>query len=353
MAQSFVVRKYEEGDEKGILELRKLCFGRTGYDYRMKQWVWEHKENPHGKWIWVVEHNGQIVAHISLVLVRVKVGNKILKSGIAADAMTHPRFQRRRLQQKMYIPSDEGLVKAGIYFSYWFPGEIMLKHGRQGIDYTCKIPALVKFFDTDETIRELIGGRFLAKVLSVFLNPIINVFFRSKRKPIIEDVKIAEIKQFDDRINDFWEKVSRFFRVIVVRNRKYLNWRYFKRPDSNFKVLLAETDGKIQGYIVFSSKGGKGFIVDLLVYPHRLDVVQKLVSMTVEKLRDERVQRIVCLMLKNNRFYKVIRTNGFVPTPSILGFGVSIYLPSQVSTEFIRNPDNWYLTLGDTDGILL
>jgi ribosomal protein S18 acetylase RimI-like enzyme len=351
LAQSFIVRKYREGDEKGIVELMLLCFGRTDYDYLIKHWFWEYEENPLGKIAWVVEHKGQIVAHIGLVRVNVKVDEKILRSIIAADAMTHPKFRRRRLQRKMFVPSDKELVKANIHFSYWFPGEIMLKHGRQGIDYTCKIPALVKFLDTYETIRELVGSRFLAKVLSVFLNPTIRVFFRSKRKPVIEDVKIKEVKQFDDRINVFWETVSKFFRIIVVRDKKYLNWRYFRRPDSDFKVFLAETNGKVQGYIVFSSKGGEGYIVDLLVHPHRLNVAQKLVSTAVRHFRQEKVHRIICLMLKNNPYYRMLRTNGFIHISSKFGFGVSIYSPSKVPAGFLKNPDNWYLTLGDTDGI--
>lgn len=184
------------------------------------------------------------------------------------------------------------------------------------------------------------------------MNPIFSIFFRSKRKPVIEDVEITEAKRFDDRINYFWERVSKCFRIIVVRDEKYLNWRYFKKPDSNFKVVLAERDGKVQGYIVFSSKGGEGFIVDLLVYPHRLNVAQKLVSTAVRHFQEEKVHRIICLMLKNNPYYRMLRTNGFIRIPSKFGFGVSIYSPSKIPAEFLKNPDNWYLTLGDTDGIL-
>ena len=58
-------------------------------------------------------------------------------------------------------------------------------------------------------------------------------------------------------------------------------------------------------------------------------------------------------MLKNNPYYKVLRANGFIPIQSKYPFGVSMYSPSNVPTEFVKNPNNWYLTLGDTNGILL
>ena len=354
MPQSFVVRKYKEGDEKGIVELMMLCFGRADYDYWMKHWVWQYKENPLGNHIWIVEHDGQIVAHDAHIPLSLKVGKKVLKSCIGVDAMTHPNFRRRGLQRKIEDIHDDELVKEGIHFSYNFPGEVFHKHKRTGFDYdVCKIPVMSKFFDTNEIIRKLTGSRFLARVLSVWLNPIIGIFFRSKRKPLIKNVKIIEITRFDDRINDFWKNISRHFNIIVVRNKEYLNWRYFQRPNSKFKVLLAEDDDKILGYIVFSSKDEKGFIIDLLVYPNKLNVIQSLVSTAVEQLREEKVHQITCQMLKNNPNYKVLRANGFVPIPSKYPLRVSIFSPSNAPTEFLKNPNNWYLTLGDRDGIPL
>lgn len=355
MAQSFVVRRYKEGDEKGIVELMRLCFGRVDYDYWMKYWVWAYKVNPLGNHIWITEHNGQIIAHHAHIPVNLKVGKKIFKSYIAGDAMTHPKFQRRGVQRELGNIADSELVKAGRYFGYSFPGEIVSKHkAGGGTNYdVSKTPVLMKIFDTNEVLRKLIGSRFSLKVLSVWLNHVVSVFFRPKRSSVIEDVKITEIERFDDRINDFWEDVSRHFGAIVVRDKEYLNWRYFKRPDSNFKVLLAEKDEKILGYIVFSSKDEKGFIVDLLAYPNRLDVIQNLVLRAVEQLREEKVHRIICWMLENNPCYKVLRDNGFIPIPLKYSFRVTIQSPSHVSTEFVKNPNNWYLTLGDTDGIFL
>lgn len=350
LAQSFVVRKYKEGDEKGIVELMRLCFGRADYDYWMKHWVWEYKENPLGKDVWIAEHNGQIVAHHAHIPINLKVGKKIFRSCIGADSMTHPKFQRRGLQRKLGDITDKEQVKAGIYFSYWFPGEIYHKHRGENSYAVCKIPVMMKLYP-NETMRKLTGSRFLAKVLSVPLNPIISIIFRSKKSPIIEGMKITEIAQFDDRVDDFWKDVSRYFNIIVVRNKEYLNWRYFKRPNSNFRVLLAECDEKILGYVVFASKDEKGFIIDLLVYPHRLDVVQSLILTAVEHLREEKAHRIICWMLKNNPYYRVLRANGFIRLSSTYPFGVTTYSPSKAPTEFVKNPKNWYLTLGDTDGI--
>lgn len=351
MPQSFVVRRYKEGDEKSILELMRLCLGRVDYDYWMKHWAWEYEQNPLGKYIWIVEHNGQIVAHSSRIPINLKVGKKIFKSCIGADAMTHPAFQRRRLQRKMGDIARDELVKAGIYFSYYFPSEIFHKHPGERSYAICKFPFLMKFLDTNEVLKRLVHSKSLAKFLSVWLNPIISTFFGSKNQPYIKDVRITRIAQFDDRIDVFWKDISRYFGIIVVKNKEHLNWRYFQRPHSNFKVLLAEDDEKILGYVVFTSRDETGFIVDLLVYPQRLDVIQSLVSIVVEQLREEKIHWIICRMLKNNPYYRILRGNGFITYSPKYLFGVTIYSPSNCPEEFLKNPNNWHLTLGDTDGV--
>ena len=90
LPQSFVVRRYREGDEKGIVNLMSLCFGKTDFDYWMKHWVWEYKENPFGKdQLWIAEHDGQIVAYHAHVPVNLKVGKQVLNGCIGADSMTH------------------------------------------------------------------------------------------------------------------------------------------------------------------------------------------------------------------------------------------------------------------------
>lgn len=358
LAQSLILRRYKEGDEKSIVKLKMLCSdtyaGKVNFDYWLKHWVWKYKENPLGKRVWVAEHNGQIVAYTGLVRANVKIGKNTFRSIILTDLVVHHNFRGRGLPLEMYAIVDSELVKAGIHLSYWFPGEYSYKQRRRGLDYDmCKIPSLMKFLDTNEILRKMVRSRRLAKGLSVWLNPVVDVCFGSKKKSTIEDVQITKITQFDDRINDFWKDVSKHFDIIVVRNRECLNWRYFQRPQSNFRVLLAEDDEKILGYIVFSPKNEKGLIADLLVYPHRLDVIQRLVLMAVEQLREEKVHRITCRLLGNMSYYRALRTNGFIPAPkSKYPFEVAIYSPSNVPTEFVTNPKNWYLTYGDTDSIL-
>jgi len=76
-----------------------------------------------------------------------------------------------------------------------------------------------------------------------------------------------------------------------------------------------------------------------------------LISKAIDGLKKEKVSLIVCSMMKNNPYYKVFRENGFIR--HLGSYILALADSSKVSVMFVKEPNNWYLTLGDTDGILL
>jgi hypothetical protein len=340
--QSIIFRKYRDGDEKGILELGRICFFRTDSNYWKKHWIWQYKENPLGNYIWVAEHNNKIIAHNSFVPLKIKVGEKIFKSAIGADVMTHPNYRRKKLFTILRDHTIKGRENGKLYFTYAFPGEILSSkkedHNRR---YTNN------------------AKRYRPEMIKPIIKESKGTISEMKKNSINENLKVKRITQFDERINDFWRNVSRYFSVIVERKREYLNWRFIKRPNSQyFTIFLAEEDDKILGYIICFSfpKSDKGYIVDLLVDPSRIDVFQRLLRKAVEEFRNKRVRRIFCRISKKSPYYEVLGNYGFMPSIREYWQRVFIVSPSKMSQkaiELIKNPENWYLTLGDEDGILV
>jgi ribosomal protein S18 acetylase RimI-like enzyme len=220
-----------------------------------------------------------------------------------------------------------------------------------------KLIEFMKLFNVSNVVERKVGYKNLAKLLSFLLNPMVRVFYWSRKRKTGEDVKIVEIVEFDDRINALWKRTSASFNNIVVRNKEYLNWRCAKRPGVDLKILLAEEDNKVLGFLVFASRDRKGFIVDLLVDPERPEAAQKLVSTAEQRLREDGVHRIVCWLSKNNVYQDLFETNGFKTTFTkehyfVVGVRLPIErLPSKIPLESLGNPDHWHLTMGDTDGI--
>jgi ribosomal protein S18 acetylase RimI-like enzyme len=349
--QLCTIRRYREGDEEQILRLRKLCFGSSDLD----EWIWEFKRSPLGSLMMVAEAKGQIVGFRAHLNVKMKVGDEVVKGSIACDSMVHPDYRRRGLWRKLSRMEWEESTKEGNTLSYSFSNKVSFKYKPKENIAICRVPILVKFFDTYGEIKKRVGNQILAKILSIFVNSFFRVFYRVKKCPPVETVLLSEITEFDDRIDSFWSQASTAFKIAVVRDKEYLNWRYFQRPNSNFKVLLAEDGNKILGYIVFSVQrifdDRIGYIIDIVTHPDRPEIIPFLISSAIDRIRKEKASLILCKMMKNNAYYKIVRKNGFI---QVLGSHLVARInQSKVSEVFVRDPNNWYLTFGDSDGILL
>jgi hypothetical protein len=350
--QLVTVRKYREGDEEGILELRKLCFGAAD----AKMWSWEFKEAPYGNLIVIAECNGVVIGFYGSIPVKMKVGDETLMGSIVGDVMVHPDFRLKGLYSSIGERWWQEVKKEGYAISYAFGGKITSGHRSPREAFVvCRVLMLVKFYDTYGELKRRMSNRVLAKILAIFANPIFRIFYRAKKRPNVSKVTLSEIRMFDERVSDFWNEVSKGFKIAIVRNKEYLNWRYFQRPNSNFKVLLAEEEGRILGYIVFSYSETlderRGYIIDIVAQPERPEIIQSLVSEAIDRLKKEEVDVILCWMMANNPYYEVIKKNGFIRRMgnSLLAVADT----SKVAGTFARDSNNWYITFGDSDGILL
>jgi hypothetical protein len=273
--------------------------------------------------------------------------------------MTHPDYRRKGLYKKLLFGLREDLQREGIYFVYTFPGEILREHKEDPSVHKRfgTMTIFLKLLDSKAILKGKIKNEFLYKILLFLLNPLVHVFFRSKKKRKSKAFEVLEISNFDNRINDFWKEVSEYFTIIVERKREYLNWRYFKRPNLTFKVLLAEKEGRILGYLVYSFAEGKGAIIDFLFYPSRHDVFKRLIYTSVNQLKKQNVNMIQCWLFDNKEYFdkieKGLRDEGFKTFQKINKYlvDVEIYSPNKISLDLVKNPKKWFLTLGDTDGI--
>ena len=263
--------------------------------------------------------------------------------------------------------------KKGIEISYGFPNKRARSgHLKYGWFDVCKVPILIKplnpnrvhALDKYRTVGFLLRYKILRNVVKKILQMILtSISFFSRLSNRIEEnnglknVEITAIQSFDNSIDYFWKEVSKEYAIIVKKDKKYLNWRYFKKPNARYTVLVAEKRKKIRGYTVLLSKNEKnlrlGSIVDILASPDN-NIIQSLILKAINHFKEENVDIIICWMLKNmsaHPYYRVLRYNGFIHL-----FGRSKPLiarvnSSQVCKAFLCDPSKWYITMGDSDNI--
>lgn len=360
MERMWSIRAYEKGDENGIFELMKAVYPEKKYDREkwMRWWKWMYMDNPAGdSRIWVVDHNGKIVGSRLVILVKMEIAGGTVMASQNIDLMTHPDYRRQGIFSALEKKSFNQLKEEGIPITYSFPSNMSYPgymKSRLFFD-TNALQVMINPLNLENVLKRRIKNKFLLKIYTVIGYLFINIFYREKKPPEVDGLTLTKISSFDDRINDYWKKISNDHEIIVVRDKDYLNWKYVDVPDVDYTIYLAEEDEEIRGYIVFGCAKQdqlSGYIIDVIAPLDRPEIIHSLLSKAIKYFKEERADVIFCKMIADKLFYKIFRKNGFVFSRFIIKsrFIVRINSP-KISEAYLKDKKNWFIQLGDSDFI--
>jgi GNAT superfamily N-acetyltransferase len=358
MERRWSIREYREGDEEGILELCKAVYPSRTYDREqwMRWWRWLYKENPVGlARIWVAEDNGKIVGHYPLVFMMLKAGNQLAKASQNIDQMTHPDYRYQGIASRLGKMALREAEREGVHITIGFANQASyVVDVRAGWFDVAARQIVFKALSWGNTLKLRISNRLLSKLGAIGGNILSSVFYRSEKAPALEGVRITQISSFDERIDELWARVSNNYPVMVVRNKEYLNWRYAAIPDVHYSIYIAEKEGDIHGYLVLRcvQQGGTktGIIFDILATSQQ--IYQCLISQAMAQCELEKADTIYGLMIADKTVSTAFRKNGFLSFPFLKDGRFIVYSSSpHVSKEFLAEPKNWFVQIGDSDQI--
>jgi GNAT superfamily N-acetyltransferase len=343
-------REYQEGDEEQILELRGIAL--SGSKDR-QWWKWCYLDGPAGPAIsWLAEADKKIVGQYMVLPFRMKIGNETCTGSHSIDTMTHPSYQHKGIFTTLASKTYESAIKNGIGLIYGTPNEQSYPGFIRRLQWfdICEPPLLIKIIDWGNILRRRFKiPTFAGNLLGHAWESIIN--HSSPGGNAI--INVEQILSFDERIDEFWLKASGTKNIMIIKNMKYLNWRYVDKPGSDYKIFIATRQEKIVGYIVLKLEKDimtRGHIVDLLSLPHEDTVTEDLITKAIGYLQGEGATTVSCLMLPDTSFYRTLRKRGFIRRRS--GFRLCARLiDPNLSKEFVANSHNWYYMWGDGDTI--
>ncbi|CAD6491099.1 MAG: Acetyltransferase (GNAT) domain protein [Candidatus Argoarchaeum ethanivorans] len=369
MERKWSIRSYEKGDENGIFELMKAVpeYPTLEKEKWMRWWNWKYMDNPAGvSGIWVADHDGKIVGSRSTILVKMKIAGKPVMGSQNTDLITHPNYRRQGIFSALEKKSFDQLKDDGICITYSLPGPMSYPgYMKSGSFFdTHALQTMIRPFNLENALKRRIKNEFLLKICAVTGNIFINIFYRAEKRPEVNGLTITKISSFDDRVNDFWKKISNDYEIIVVRDKEYLNWRYVDIPNVRYTIYLAEEREEICGYVVLECVKEEGLscghILDIVAPLDRPEVIHSLLSKAIKYFKQESVDVIFCKMIADKIFYKIFRKNGFISSHfiSFLSKRFGIWNKhvvrinsSKISETYLKDSKNWFIQLGDSDFI--
>jgi len=175
------------------------------------------------------------------------------------------------------------------------------------------------------------------------------IFSKLNKNKKLKKIKIREITSFYENHIKLLNKVQRYD-IITFKDTKYLNWRYCKNPNWEYKIYVAKRNKKTLGYIILkinSNKIKKAIIMDIFTVLDK-NVIDLLISTIIEYCKDK-VDIIYCNIPKNTIYYKHFKMNGFISTFS-LKMPKLVALSIKGENEILTNC-KWFVTNSERNDI--
>ena len=377
-------RKYQAGDEYGIVKLYNKITGRCR---TAEQHRWEWLDTPQGIGsIWVIteSESGNIVGHHGLTPIKADYFGQNLLLGKTENTILHQKYLGTGIyfiHEKKFL--QEAMKRFDLLyttFAHGTPGKIRRKLGYKAVGkYLTYIRATRNMY-LKKTMDSLIQRKIANSALNIFCKYISHIFsyplmiFFSKWGKIDKSITfevVEDIDTIDSEIDQFCDRNKGKFGITINRTSKYLKWRIFKNPNVKYKFLLARKFGKLVGYVITKSSAtdvNKCEIVDLVCEQNNEIIFNTILKATVRRLMETKVHAVSFTTLDSNNFLnRRLIKNGFLPVQKIAAF-VRKHLTSDISCEEsvllvkvinknissikIYNPACWYYTDLFSEGII-
>lgn len=165
------------------------------------------------------------------------------------------------------------------------------------------------------------------------------------------------LEKVDKSFDDLWELSKDEIIIGVICDSKYLNWRYFQKPEEEYIVFAIKDKDNLKGYIVlkiekrFNLK--VGLIMDILTDPSNISYQNYLINYAIFYFKNKKVDIISAIMFPHWRYFRSFKRKHFIKMVKIF-FPEKIYFGARINNDkieiqLVKEPKNWYLTWGDTD----
>lgn len=311
--KDLLIRMYKDGDEGRIVSLFKEVFGR---EMSLEEWRWKYTGRGNKKVYSAVALNetDEIIAHYGGMPHRMIYQGKVIYGMAIGDVMVHPKLRGLKLFKKTAALVPDEAVKDGILLGYGFPNERALLLPQ-------KLGLYEKVEDVFEATKEV-----------RFHNSFNRYFF-----------KFSPLSFDDNGIDALWESVKHELHLAVVRDRKYLKWRYHLHPFLKYELwgLKNRFGNKLQGIAVLRQDQERMLFIDFICRP---DMIEPL-FLKAENYASAIGKKFIVLWHPEYLSDRLLSL-GFSVKPSLTCIPRTTH-ELTLKKEAIKG--NFFYTMGDTD----
>ncbi len=328
--EDVVIAPYQKGDEFRILETFERVFGK---ERKLASWHYRFLANPIGMHVMLAKGavSGRVVAQFAGVPVRVSVRGEQHVFAQMVDSMSDPEYRR-------------GLRKPGVftrtvlaYVEKWGAAE------KESLGFGLPNPNAYRIGKKTQGYADLRDLVWRAKPLDPSAPP--------EDLEAVPKLSIQTPRAPGKRLEELWGKVKSEHEIWTIRDHLYLDWRYWKNPDVNYRYFVAVLANEVVGLAIGVDRflGEKTFaIADLMVVAGEDLVARHLVAACEEAAKQAECTKILGSFTPEGcREDLVLGRAGYALETSAWKWVGRIYAEKRLDWEDLRR--SWFLALGDSD----
>lgn len=324
------IRRYQPGDEIGIVNLFDKVFGKTK---PLDLWRWEFLRNPYGtvNVTLAVNEKDQVVAHAGGVVIRFNDRGTPIRASHSVDAMIEPNSRKMGLFTRTGRAYFKNTAEDQIKFLYGFPSPLPLKLEQRLLGFEPIEPV-------NQWAYDMRCSDFLRSRLA----------FLKCLGDGREGLSIGRVGQFGTETDRFWEEIKEDYPCATVRDSQYMNWRYVDKPHGRYERILAteKYSKRTVGVMILEGDKNNGLILDLLTSPGDRDTALSLLKFSIAFFASQKKKAVLLWSSRKGKLEKFLKQAGFKTRNPQLTLVLKTLDPS-VDLPFLR--ENFYYSMGDSD----
>ena len=198
--------------------------------------------------------NQRVIGNHGSVPVQLQLGASVCSGAQLVDAMVSPEFRRLGIFTTLSQETDGKMARAGVQVAFVFPAPVTLKAlthklGDWGWVHVANVPRLVCIVDALRAAKSVTAPAARLPY-ALWLHGISSVMGSTSVGRGTSPITLEEVTAFDERFDKLWLRASPGLGFSVSRTASYLQWRYHRHPEKEYRCLAVSSTNTLNAYIV-------------------------------------------------------------------------------------------------------
>lgn len=348
-----IVRLDMDRDFEAFEELSVISFGEnTNSKKEMYEWLFEKNPyNKSGNMMYLLKEGDKVIGCDGLLPNELYVNGKVLLTAHSVKSMTHPDYKKQGIFRTMTQNSCERGKEDGV--------DVVI-----GLANDQSYPAYQRFgwptlFEKEVYVKPILINNILKRrikigVLAELGNSIYSTFMKNKLKNQMDkDIKFEILNKVPEEIQECWDKYKSKYKVLLVRDYKYCNYRYNERPDVDYVTILAKLNNEIVGFAILHNALANGSkmtsAVEFFTDPSNERYIRALSDGIAKYCYDNKLEYAVIGTGLYGQYRSTLLKNGFMVTRKSPKNNMMIahVLSDRVELDDLMGHEKWHITQGD------